>query len=249
MRATTPLAGLLALILAAPTPADEPKGDLAKIQGTWSAKVGPDKDIPLTLVLKDDSAEITVVRPDATELKLKGKLKIDDQASPKTIDWIGFAGPQGDPIAPDLAIYKLEGDTWTLCSGGPGRDRPSEFKAGEGGPPMLNTWTRVKVKPPGDPVAGDLAKFQGDWTVKAGPDQDVKVDLTIKGNLVDTRWERGDGSVLTLKGEDPGRRQGHPEDDRLHPFQAVRRPGNRRQPGDLRLRRRPDQDLRRRAWQ
>lgn len=203
MRTTAFLALIVAPTLGAPSPADEPKGDLAGLQGTWTAKVGPNKDVPITLVLKGDAAEITVSRPDGEDIKLKGKVKVDDQASPKTLDWVDFKDRQGDNVPANLAIYRLEGDKWTLCSGGPGNDRPSKFEAGEGGPPMLNTWARVKDDRPAEkPIAGDLGKFQGTWTAKAGPNnEDVAITLTIKGNTVDTRWERGDGTELVLKGE------------------------------------------------
>jgi uncharacterized protein (TIGR03067 family) len=181
--------------------ADELKGDLAKLQGTWSAKVGRNKDIPVTLLIKEDAVEFVITRTDGDAIKLKGKVKLNDQASPKTIDWVEFTRPQGDPIPPNLGIYKLEGDNWTTCSGGPGNDRPSKFDSGEGGPPSLATWTRVKEKLAEKPITGDLGKFQGSWTGKAGANQDISINLTIQGNAVTARWERGDGTELVLKGE------------------------------------------------
>jgi uncharacterized protein (TIGR03067 family) len=208
MRTTTRLALIVATAVGLANgraSADEPKGDLAKLQGTWSAKVGPNKDFPLTLIIKEDAAEIVVAWPYGDEFKLKGKVKLNDRASPKTLDWVGFTSPQGDEVPPNLGIYKLEGDSWTTCSGGPGNDRPSKFEAGEGAPPTMTTWTRLKEKakdkPDEKPIAGDLARFQGAWTGKAGANEDVAINLTIKGNAVTARWDRGDGTELVLKGE------------------------------------------------
>ncbi|WP_435009683.1 hypothetical protein P12x_000931 [Tundrisphaera lichenicola] len=202
MRMTTRLALIAAVGLGLTqirASADEPKGDLAELQGSWSAKVGPDKDIPIILLVKDSAVEISVTRPDGEEIKLKGRLKLDDQASPKTIDWLDFATPQGDTIPPNLGLYKLENGVWTTCSGGPGNDRPSKFEAGEGGPPMLTTWARVPEKPA--PIAGDLGKFQGTWTGKGGEDEEVSITLTIKDNTIKARWERGDGTEVEFTGE------------------------------------------------
>ena len=209
MRSTTSLSLILATALGAwsgPSTAEEPKGDLARLQGTWSSKVGPNKDVPATLIVKGDSAEVVVKRPDGDDIRLKGKVKVDDQASPKTLDWVEFTTPQGDAIPANRAIYKLDGDNWTVCSGGPGNDRPSKFEAGEGGPPMLNTWARLKAKDKEPekaaekPIAGDQAKFQGTWTAKANGDLDITV--TFQGNAVTARWVvREDGTAVDLKGE------------------------------------------------
>ncbi len=193
---------LFALVLTATsTRADEPKGDLAKLQGSWSAKVGPDKSIPITLTVKDSTITLKVTRPDDEVIELKGELKLDDKASPKTSDWIKFTSPDGQELGDNKAIYKLEGDTWTTCSGGPGNDRPTKFEPGEGGPPNLTVWTRVKEKADDKAPKGDLAKIQGTWTAPAGPNDEVTITLTIKDNKYEAKWDKGDGTSVELKGE------------------------------------------------
>jgi uncharacterized protein (TIGR03067 family) len=144
-----PIASLTLLMAAAFGPsslADEPKGDLAKLQGSWTAKVGPNKDIPVIFVLKEGKIEFKITLPDGEEAKFKANFKLDDKADPKTYDVLNLKGPEGEDLGDNKGIYRLDGDTWTTCSGGPGNDRPTKFEAGVGGPPNLSTLTRVKEK-------------------------------------------------------------------------------------------------------
>ena len=202
MRTAPISAALLALVLLAPQApaADEPKGDLALLQGSWSAKVGPEKNIPITLTIKGNDVDLAVARPDGQEARLKGEIKIDDKASPRTVDFLKFSTPGGDDVPTNLGLYKLEGDNWTVCSGGPGNDRPTKFEGGEGAPPTLTTWMRVKPAAAEKPPEGDLAKFQGAWTARA-EGADLAIDLEIKGNAVTAKWARGDGTDVDLRGE------------------------------------------------
>lgn len=185
--------------------ADEPlKGDLAKLQGSWTSKVGPEKDVPITLTFKGPVAELSLTLPDGRDIKLVGEIRLDDSASPKKADWVKFANPQGDEVPDNLAIYKLEEDTWTVCSGGPGKDRPSEFKAGEAGSPNLTVWTRVKPAKAAEAPSSardELARFQGKWKAMTGPGGDLPVTLAIKGNEVTASWPRGDGERDELRGQ------------------------------------------------
>jgi uncharacterized protein (TIGR03067 family) len=184
-----------------PTFAEEPKDDLAKLQGSWTAKAGPNKDIPVTMIFKGSKFEVKLTRPDGEEATLKGELKVDEKADPKTFDFVNFKGPQGEEIADNLGIYKLDGDTWNTCSGGPGNERPTRFEAGKGGPPNLATWTRVKDAAEEKPIKGDLAKLQGTWTAPAGPNDDLAITMTVKFNAYTASWDRGDGTKLELRGE------------------------------------------------
>jgi uncharacterized protein (TIGR03067 family) len=123
-----------------------PKGDLAKLQGTWTGKIGPgpEKNIPLTMTVKDKKVSFTFTTPDGEERELKGEFLLDESAKPhKSIDWVKFARPDGEAAPTNFGIYAFEGnDTLKVCNGGPGNERPTEFKAGEGGPPNLFVLTR-----------------------------------------------------------------------------------------------------------
>jgi uncharacterized protein (TIGR03067 family) len=178
-----------------------PSGDLAKLQGTWTAMVGPERDIPITLEVQKQKVTITGKRPSGDDFTLKGELKLDEKASPRTIDWVKFVGPQGNEAPENLGIYKLSDDTFTICSGGPGNGRPSEFKKGDDGPPQLVTFTRKKDNSKPAEAKDDLAKLQGDWKTMIGPNKDRLVTFAIKDRSMACKYTTEDGQILDLKGE------------------------------------------------
>jgi len=189
--------------------AEEPlKGDAAKLQGKWSAKVGPEKNVTITLIFKGNAVTLAVTSPDGQEFESKGEFKLDENAKPyKAVDWIKFAAPNGDPVEDNKGIYELDGDTLKTCSGGPGNERPTEFKAGEGGPPHLITLTREPEKKAAasddkkDELKGDLAKFQGKWTTMVGPDKDIPAVVTIKDRSASFKITAKNGQEYEFKGE------------------------------------------------
>jgi uncharacterized protein (TIGR03067 family) len=124
---------------------DAPRDDLAKLQGKWSAKVGQEKDIPLTLEIKDRTANL-LITIQGQPRSLQGEFTLDEAKTPKQWDWKKFKNAEGQDVPDNLSIYKIDGDTLTLCSGGPGNDRPSDFKAGQDGPPILIDFTRAKAE-------------------------------------------------------------------------------------------------------
>ena len=105
--------------------------------------VGPDKNIPIVVEFKDNVANILVTAQEG-DLKIKGEIKLDQTKTPKEWDWTKFETPDGRDVKDNLAIYKLDGDKLTMCSGGPGNPRPTEFKDGDGGEPSVIEFTRVK---------------------------------------------------------------------------------------------------------
>ena len=185
-----------------------PKGDLAKLQGTWTAKVGPEKSIPISLTIKGTTVTLAFTTPEGDEVKSTGALKLDETAKPyKTIDWVKFTRPDGEDALDNLSIYEFVGDDLKLCSGGPGNERPTEFKAGEGGPPHLVVLKREGAKEKTGATdadtspKGDLGKLQGKWTAKVGPEKNIPLVMTVKGNAVTLAFTGRDGAERELKGE------------------------------------------------
>jgi uncharacterized protein (TIGR03067 family) len=189
------------LLTTLPSRADDaPKGDLKKLQGKWTTKVGIDKNIDVVLEFKGQAATGKVTTADGQEFELKGEIVVNDEAKPhKTIDWVKFTGPDGQSIADNLGIYNFESDDEvTVCNGGPGNARPTEFKAGESGDPQVVSLKREKAAK--DEAKGDLAKLQGGWTAKVGPNEDLDLLMTVTGNEVSLSMAR-DGEERSFQGK------------------------------------------------
>ena len=183
--------------------ADEPAlaGDLAKLQGQWTATFGPQNNIVVVLTIKGNSAVLAFTR-DGQSIESKGEIKIDEKAKPhKTLDWIHFTTPTGDTAPANLGIYKLSGDSITVCNGGPGNERPTEFKAGDGGQPQLFVLNRKTAATEAASKGGDLAKMQGRWTAKVGPNKNATLTITIKGKSIQFVIPTADGTPREPKGE------------------------------------------------
>jgi uncharacterized protein (TIGR03067 family) len=141
-----PVLVVLCPLLVAAADDAEPKGDLAKFQGRWKMMVGPEKNFPIALLIKGKTATVSGSTPDGQDFQIKGEIKLDDAAKPfRTIDWVKFAGPEGNDLPENKGIYELvDRDTIKVCNGGPGKDRPTVFKEGEAGSPDVTLLKREK---------------------------------------------------------------------------------------------------------
>ena len=124
--------------------ADAIPGDLGRLQGCWTAKAGPKHDIAVTLTIKGGEVEVAIVTPQGIKLAVQGGLKLDETVMPRSLDWVGMSLLDGQELPDHLAIYSVQGDTFTLRNSGPNVGRPREFKPGDGPLNELLVFTRQK---------------------------------------------------------------------------------------------------------
>ncbi|AGA25090.1 TIGR03067 domain-containing protein [Singulisphaera acidiphila] len=125
---------------------DAPQGDLGKFQGKWKTTIGPEKNFTLSILIKGKAVTASGSAPDGQGFEIKGEIKLDETAKPvKTVDWVKFTGPDGNEAPDNKGLYELvDADTIKICNGGPGKDRPTEFKDGDDGHPSVLVLKRDK---------------------------------------------------------------------------------------------------------
>ena len=120
------------------------KKELEKFQGKW-ATVSVTVDAQDEGEIKDRFMAIKGEKAtflDEDKERGTGSMKIDPGKSPAHIDFSYEDGPaKGKTLK---GIYKFEGDTLTLCYGGFGKDRPSEFASKAGSGSILIVQKRAK---------------------------------------------------------------------------------------------------------
>jgi uncharacterized protein (TIGR03067 family) len=117
-----------------------------ELQGTWkvtefhtargSSVVEEGRIIPYTF---EGNNLITVGQGN---VRVEIEYRLDPTKSPKQIDQRFTGGTIGPWIA--KGIYKLEGDTLTICFGSPNVDRPTEFTAKPGDGRTMRVHKRVE---------------------------------------------------------------------------------------------------------
>ncbi len=141
----TPLLVALALVAGAPNKKDPPAKDPPSIVGEWTGesavaggKPKPAPDGGITFTFAADGK--LFVREGNRDKPEEGTYKSDPKKSPGEIDLV----PQLGGKAPTLqGIYKIEGDTLTLCFT-LGGERPMEFASPAGSETMVITCKRAK---------------------------------------------------------------------------------------------------------
>jgi uncharacterized protein (TIGR03067 family) len=117
--------------------------DLELLQGEWAmismeikGVESPEETLTqYKLTIEGDNWIVT----NGEKISLKAVMKIDETASPGSLDLIIKVG-QGEMLS--LGIYKVEGDTLTFCRTGGYRERPKEFKTTPDAY-ILAVWKRV----------------------------------------------------------------------------------------------------------
>lgn len=118
--------------VATATAADLPReGDLARLQGRWTAKAGPQRNIKVTLDIEGQQAKVGIATPKGLKFQVQGELRINENVTPRTLDWVNFTGLDEQDLPDIPAIYELNGETFKVCNGGPNCGRPTEFKPGD----------------------------------------------------------------------------------------------------------------------
>lgn len=122
------------------------EGDAKLLQGEWvfAAQEGDGEQVPANLLLPlrlTIEGDTFAVRAQGQVLQ-EGTATYDAAKSPKAVDVAVTGG--SDKGTRWLGIYKIDGDTVTLCFDPTGKKRPTEFKAEKGSGLFLNVHTRVK---------------------------------------------------------------------------------------------------------
>ncbi len=131
-------------IAALAAPAGSFAGDFEALQGKWVGRTGRQKEVEVTLELKDHKVAISLQKLglEGAVVRKHGEFKVDERSSPKAWDFLNGAADDGSKLPDTLAIYKLEGGTLTLQSSDPKTDfRPSKFKEDD---PMYLVLRKVK---------------------------------------------------------------------------------------------------------
>lgn len=122
-------AALILVLLASPglrgDDAKETRGDLKKMQGTWTYTANNGGEGTWVF----DGSNVTVMLPNR---KYVAKVTVDDNAKPHpAIDFNITEGPDDATGKTSKGIYKLDGDALTICISGPDGERPKALEAVE----------------------------------------------------------------------------------------------------------------------
>jgi uncharacterized protein (TIGR03067 family) len=108
------------------------ESDLARLQGRWTARAGAKREVRVVLEIQGKQVDASIRTPQGIRFQVRGEVKIDATTSPRSLDWIKFSGADQQELPDIRAIYKIDQDTFTVCNGGLGGRRPTEFTSGDG---------------------------------------------------------------------------------------------------------------------
>ncbi len=121
------------------------KKDLEKLRGTWRYEslvvegTKADEDDFKNARLVCEGEKFTMNDGTAT---YRGTLHLDPAKKPRTIDVVFTDGPEKGKTS--FGIYEVEGDTFKVCIGLAGKERPTEFVSKPGSGHVLEVLKREK---------------------------------------------------------------------------------------------------------
>jgi uncharacterized protein (TIGR03067 family) len=141
---------LLALVLAVAAPVTKDKEPPKKeptIVGEWAGEkaeaAGMALPVPVGGMTMEFKGDGTLVIKDAGKPPEEARYTADPKKEPAEIDLTPPAA--GGKVEKLAGIYKVEGDTLTLCLAAVG-ERPKKFESAAGAPTILMTFKRAKKK-------------------------------------------------------------------------------------------------------
>lgn len=163
--------------------------DLEKLQGTWNVTSleSDGQKMPATVF---NGARIVIEGDKFASLGMgatyEGAVKLDPATKPKAFDLLFTAGHAKGHR--NLGIYKLDGDTWTICLATRGNQRPGKFATRPGTGFALETLERggvtrksgkqksqrtsergssgtTKTAQPETAASGPVTELEGEWAM------------------------------------------------------------------------------------
>ena len=132
-------------------------GDLDRLQGRWTAMAGTQRKVRVLLDVKGRQASVAISTPQEMKIQVEGELRLDEKTVPRSLDWFNFVGP-GDQAMPGIAaVYKIEGDVFTVCNGGFHGPRPKKFIPGDSPLADLVVFHRLGASNPGFPISSAVS--------------------------------------------------------------------------------------------
>lgn len=176
------------------------KAEIADLQGTWEIvalevegkTLGESGFQGSRIVVKGNT--FTTISMGST---YGGTLAVDAAKTPKTLDLRFKAGPEKGNTS--LAIYELDGDTWTLCLTITGKTRPTAFATNAGSGHALETLKRQTGPSAPDLLRAELARLEGEWSLVSG----VRDGQALPKDFVQTgkRLVKGNETTVLFGGQ------------------------------------------------
>ena len=137
----------------------QPRGDCGRQRpgpapGLLDGPRGARKEIRVILTIRGRQVDVAISTPQGIRVQAQGEVKLDETTSPRQVDWINFTSADQQEFPQIPGIYKLDGDTFTVCNGGMNGSRPKEFKPGDGVLSEVVVFQRERVASTGQVQTG-----------------------------------------------------------------------------------------------